>query len=187
MVKHLVGALGGEPVESGLSVHDLENLVDGLEDSLVGDPGVFGFTDIGTLPGQPENDCLAPKVFGDIHAAQGAIQGIFAVTGVVGGVSPIDRRGGKPQPGSDKLGNKSLTIQNLFHCGRLRLDLGGAEIIQTGDNVIVVELHPVEAQGLIERKFLFVRKGGSNLKAERVRPFVDIPGTKRESMSNGSE
>lgn len=30
MVKHLVGALGGEPVESGLSVHDLENLVDGL-------------------------------------------------------------------------------------------------------------------------------------------------------------
>ena len=84
---------------------------------------------------------------GDVDGPLGALDGVFAIAGAVGGEAAVDRLGMLPQARGDELAEEPLAVEHLLDLGdpfhRLR------EIEVGRHDVVIVELHAVEAELLV--------------------------------------
>ena len=103
----------------------------------------------------------------------------------VGGVAAIDRLLGEPRRGATNSGTQALVLEHPLDLRPLLGDLRGRELLQARHHVVVVELHAVEAERLVERNFSFVREGRAHFGAERIGAFADVPRAKGEAVFMG--
>ena len=163
----------------------VEHRVDRLEEALVGQLGILGFADVRPFAGEPEHDGLGADGVGDVDALLGAIPGVGAIGGAVGSVGAVDGLVGEPQTRGDELRREALVGEHRFYLGGLLLDLIRLQVIHARHDVVVMELHALEAEGAIEGEFLLVGEGLADVAAEGVAALADVPGAERESIRDG--
>ena len=125
----------------------LEDRVPGVDDPGDGRLGVLGLADVGAFAGQPEDVVLAADLAGDVDAPLGAVEGVLAVGGVVGGEAAVDRSRIFPEPRGDDLDEEPLAVEDLLDLGDALLRAGPVEVGR--HDVVVVELDGVEAELLV--------------------------------------
>ena len=87
--------------------------------------------------------------------------------------------------GATNSGTRPWLSSMRLHLGALLRDLRGREVVHPRHDVVIVELHAVEAERLVEREFLLVREGLADFGAERVGAFADVPGAEGEAVFGG--
>ncbi|MEY5025336.1 MAG: hypothetical protein RLZZ244_864 [Verrucomicrobiota bacterium] len=164
----------------------VEDAVDGFEDAFVGEAGVLGLAEVGAFAAEPEDERFAVEGFGDVDGFLGALPGVGAVPGVVGGVGAVDGVFGEPEARGDELGGQAGVGEGGAQCPGALLDLRGAQGVEPGDGVIVVELDPLEAELAEEGEFFGLGEGLADFGAEGVGAFADVPRAEGETIVGGA-
>jgi len=71
------------------------------------------------------------------------------------------------------------------HCANLAGLLGDLSrrlTIEIGHDIIVVKLHAIEAQRLVQRELFLVRNSGAYIRTEGISALADIPRTKGKTV-----
>ena len=154
----------------------VEHFIDDFGQALDGDAGILCFADVGAFAGEPEDNQLGAEDVGDVDGFFEAVLRVCAGLRVIGGESAVDGLGIKPETRGDKFRIKSCAVEFFTEFFGDGGDLRGSLAVDFGDCVVIMELDAVEAEFLEKRKFFIKREWFSDIWAERVCAFVNVPG-----------
>jgi len=89
-----------------------------------------------------------------------------------------------PRAGGDDLDYEARILQDLGESRGLPFQLRVGFGVDVGDGVIIVQLHAVETEFLVELEFLGEGDGWADSRAEGVGAFTDVPGAEGEAVGS---
>jgi len=157
--------------------------VNGVEQIMRGLAHVFRLAHVGALACQPQDHQVAAQLACDVRRDLGSLQRILAFCRRVGSEAAIDRLGVFPQAGRHKLGYQPVVLQQVPHLRGCAADLCRAHLVQIRHGIIIVKLHCVVSQLLVELKLLCKAQRWPHIRTEWVATLMDVPGAKGELVS----
>src|SRR5262249_55029999 len=127
------------------------------------------------------DDVPAVQCPSNVDSPLGALDGIAAFGGIVGGVAAVDGLRVLPQSRRDKLCKQAFAIEDFLQLGG-GLFQRARVVVDVGDGVVIVELDAIEAELLV-----FTELGGegqllANRRTEWVSACTDVPGTEGKTI-----
>ena len=102
--------------------------------------------------------------------------------GVIAGVTTVDSGGMEPEPGRNHFRDDAFPVQPLLQFTRFLEDLRCGFLLQTRDDIVVMEHHCIEAKGFQGGQFPVKRLGWAGGGPVGVLTFTEIPGAGAEAV-----